>query len=93
VTALVGLLQLWFRISTSMAWDEVTEPERRVLVEELVERVAVSPDHLEVSIAGATRLNAGFADVGLGDNQSQNVGVGEPMSTISDWRLEPWAGT
>jgi hypothetical protein len=20
-------------------------------------------------------------------------GVGEPISTISDWRLEPWAGT
>ena len=47
-----------------------------MLVEELVERVAVFPDHLEVSIAGAPRLNVGLAEVGLGGNQSQNVGVG-----------------
>ncbi|HXZ83473.1 MAG TPA: hypothetical protein VED84_07005, partial [Acidimicrobiales bacterium] len=59
------------------AWDEATEPERRVLVEELVEKVAVFPDHLEVTIAGAPRLNVGLAEVGLGNKQSQNVGVGE----------------
>lgn len=65
------------------AWDEVTEPERRVLVEELVEKVAVFPDHLEVTIAGAPRLNVGLAEVGLSVNQSQNVGVGGGFATIS----------
>ena len=58
------------------AWDEATEPERRVSVEELVEKVAVFPDHLEVTIAGAPKLNVGLSEVGLGGNQSQNVGVG-----------------
>src|ERR1039458_1371845 len=58
------------------AWDEATDPERRVLVEELVENVAVFPDHLEVTIAGAPRLNVGLAEVGLGGKQSENVGVG-----------------
>lgn len=65
------------------AWDEATEPERRVLVEELVEKVAVFPDHLEVTIAGAPRLNVGLAEVGLGGNQSQIVGVGGAFATIS----------
>lgn len=44
-------------------------------MEELVERVAVFPDHLEVSIPDAPGLNVGLAEVGLGGNQSHNVGV------------------
>src|ERR1039458_774650 len=68
------------------AWDEATDPERRVLVEELVEKVAVFPDHLEVTIAGAPRLNVGLAEVGLGGKQSENVGVGGPTCTISYYR-------
>jgi hypothetical protein len=47
-----------------------------VLVEELVEKVAVFPDDLEVTITGAPRLNVGLAEVGLGGKQSENVGVG-----------------
>jgi len=39
------------------AWDEATEPERRVLVEELVEKVAVFPDHLRRPNAGARADN------------------------------------
>ena len=68
------------------AWDEATDPERRVLVEELVEKVAVFPDHLEVTIAGAPRLNVGLAEVGLGGKQSENVGVGGPTRQISYYR-------
>jgi len=64
------------------AWDEATDPERRVLVEELVEKVAVFPDHLEVTIAGAPRLNVGLAEVGLGGKQSENVGVGGGTRSI-----------
>jgi len=73
-------------LALGTAWDEATEPERRVLVEELVEKVAVFPDHLEVTIAGAPRLNVGLAEVGLGGKQSQNVGVGGPTCTISYYR-------
>ena len=39
------------------AWDEATDPERRVLVEELVEKVAVFPDHLGCTFAGTPRLH------------------------------------
>ncbi len=56
-------------------WSAATDVERRTLVEELVERVEVHPDHLEVVIFGAPRLNVRLDEVGLG-NQSQNVGVG-----------------
>ena len=68
------------------AWDEATESERRILVEELVEKVAVFPDHLEVTIVGAPRLNVGLTEVGLGGGQSENVGVGGPTCTISYYR-------
>jgi site-specific DNA recombinase len=74
------------------AWDEATELERRVLVEELVEKVAVFPDHLEVTIAGAPRLNVGLAEVGLGDKQSQNVGVGGPTRNLGPRPLEADSG-
>ena len=63
------------------AWDEATDSERRVLVEELVEVVAVFPDHLEVTIAGAPKLNVDLSEVGLGSNRSQNVRVGGPTAS------------
>ena len=56
-----------------------------MLVEELVEKVAVFPDHLEVTISGAPRLNVGLSEVGLGGKQSENVGVGGPTTRNSDW--------
>ncbi len=56
-------------------WSEATEQERRVLVEELVDRLAIFPDHLEVTIAGAPRLNVLLSEVGLRE-KVQNVGVG-----------------
>ncbi len=34
-----------------------TESERRVPIKELVENVAVLPDHLEVAVSGAPRLH------------------------------------
>lgn len=55
-------------------WQAATEEERRVIVDELVETVAVFPDHLEVTIAGAPRLNVRFSEVGL--KESRTVGVG-----------------
>ena len=56
-------------------WQEATETERRVLVDELVEEVAVFPDHLEVKVAGAPRINVRLDEVGL--KVSENGGVGD----------------
>ena len=62
-------------------WQEATETERRVLVDELVEEVGVFPDHLEVKVAGAPRINVRLDEVGL--KVSENGGVGEPTRTFS----------
>ena len=48
--------------------------ERQILIDELVDRVVIFPDHLEVQVVGSPTLNVGFDEVGLG--QSQNAGVG-----------------
>lgn len=63
-------------LDLEVVWEEATDAERRLLVEELVERVTIFPDHLEVKIAGAPRLNVAYSEVGLGGRQSENVGVG-----------------
>ena len=58
-------------------WSEATEQERRVLVEELVAAVFIFPDHLEVAVSGAPRLNVLLSEVGL-TGGLQNRGVGGP---------------
>lgn len=50
-----------------------TQDERRVLVHELVEEVSLFPDHLEVAVAGAPRLNVTLEEIGV-----QNCGVRGP---------------
>ncbi len=45
-------------------WQEATDQEKRVLVEELVDEVAMYPDHLEVAVSGAPRLNVTRDEVG-----------------------------
>ena len=63
-------------------WTEATETERRVLVEELVERVAMYPDHLEVTIAGTPTMNVTLQEVGLtGGWSSRGVGGGSRTLT------------
>jgi hypothetical protein len=63
-------------------WTEATDKERRVLIEELVEAVAFFPDHLEVTIAGAPKLNVGLSEVGLKEPESRTVGVGGAVAPI-----------
>ncbi len=46
-------------------WGAATVDERRVFVEELVEEVALYPDHLEVVVAGAPRLNVLLEEVSV----------------------------
>lgn len=57
-------------------WAEATDQERRVLVEELLDVLAIFPDHLEVTVNGAPRLNVTFDEVGLKGGWWQVVGVG-----------------
>jgi hypothetical protein len=58
-------------------WAEATEGERRVLVEELLESLIMYPDHLEVTVSGAPRLNVRLEKVGLtGGWQLCGVGGG-----------------
>lgn len=52
-------------------WAEASQEERKVLVDELLEEVALFPDHLEVAIAGSPRLNVLLEEVGV-----QKCGVG-----------------
>lgn len=68
-------------------WSEAEDSERRVLIEEMLEWITVFPDHLEVTVAGAPPLHVLFGEVGL--KESENVSVGGPTSTFSDWRIQP----
>ena len=66
-------------LDVERAWDAATQAERRVLIEELLESVTVLPDHLEVTVAGAPRLNVLLEEVGLRkapDSQISGVGGG-----------------
>jgi hypothetical protein len=63
-------------LDVDRVWSEATDSEKRVLVEELVEKIAIFPDHLEVTIAGAPRLNVTLSEVGLSAAQSENLSVG-----------------
>lgn len=56
-------------------WAAATDDEKRVLVKELVKDVTVFPDHLEVSVDGAPRLNVSLEEVGL-KSQLRACGVG-----------------
>lgn len=61
-------------------WQEATPTERRLLIEEMLEEVAIFGDHLEVVVAGAPRLNVSLEEVGLPAPKSstdlvQTVGV------------------
>ena len=57
-------------------WQAATETEKRALIDELVDRVAVHPDHLEVAISGAPRINVLLSEVGLKDSENSRVGGG-----------------
>jgi hypothetical protein len=64
-------------------WAEATDEERRVLVEELLDVLAIFPDHLEVTVKGAPRLNVTLDEVGLTGGRWQFVGVAGLTRTIS----------
>lgn len=67
-------------------WSEAPFGERRVLVEELVESVAIFPDHLEVKVAGAPKLNVRLGEVGLKESAISGVGGGTCTLTPGAFR-------
>ena len=62
-------------------WQEATDAERRVLVEELVDSVMIFPDHLEVEVSGAPPLTVTLTEVGLKASSTR--------SCVSEGGLEP----
>ncbi len=52
-------------LNAGAVWDFATTDERRVLVHELLEEVDLYPDHLEIVVAGAPRLNVTLEEVGV----------------------------
>ena len=62
-------------------WDNASQAERRVLVEELIEAVTIHADRLEVTVAGAPPLIVRPGEVGLRD-----PGTGPVVSKMG---LEP----
>jgi site-specific DNA recombinase len=69
----LGMLR---ELNVDEIWAEATDQERRVLVEELLDVLAIFPDHLEVTVKGAPRLNVTLDEVGLKGGWWQFVGVG-----------------
>jgi hypothetical protein len=69
----LGILR---ELNVEEIWAEATDQERRVLVEELLDVLALFPDHLEVTVKGAPRLNVTLDEVGLKGGWWQFVGVG-----------------
>lgn len=69
-----SVLQVLGDLDLDQIWQVATDQERRVIVNELLDHVAVFPDHLEVAVHGVPNLNVLLSEVGL--TQSQNSGVG-----------------
>lgn len=57
-------------------WAEATDRERWVIASDLLDEIAIYPDHLEVKVTGAPKINVTLAEVGL-TGGSAFCGVGE----------------
>lgn len=68
-----AVTQVLASLDIESVWAEADQDERKVLVDELLEEVALFPDHLEVVIAGSPRLNVLLEEVGV---QFRGVGGG-----------------
>ena len=64
-------------------WAEATRQERWVIASDLLDEITIYPDHLEVKVSGAPRMNVTLQEVGLtGGSAFQRVG--EPAVDNSD---------
>jgi hypothetical protein len=70
-------------------WSEADDKERRVLIDELLDRIIVYPDHLEVVVHGVPKINVLLSEVGLAESQNTRVGgATHTLSTCAPW--EAW---
>jgi site-specific DNA recombinase len=60
-----GVARILRKMDVDRLWAEASDQERRIIVEELLESVAMFPDHLEVTVSGVPRLNVTLEEVGL----------------------------
>lgn len=67
---------------------EASFADQRVLIEELVEAVAIFPDHLKVKVAGAPKINVLLGGVGL--KESADVRVGGASCTLTPHTQSDW---
>ncbi len=76
------------QLSIEDVWSKETGRERRVLVE----TVALFPDHLEVTISGAPKMNITLQEVGLsGGLSTRGVGRTAPRDGNDlEWRVGKW---
>ena len=52
-------------IDWDQIWSAATDTERRTVLDEFIAQVDVYPDHLEVEVRGAGKLNVALHEVGL----------------------------
>src|SRR5690606_2519571 len=57
-------------------WVEANDKEKWILASDLLDEISIHPDHLEVKVAGAPRVNVTLSEVGL-TGGSGYCGVGE----------------
>lgn len=80
IEAFEAVAKLLADLNIEEIWQEATDDERRILVNDLLDGVWFFPDHLEVRVTGAPKMNVTLQEVGLtGGSSSQ--GVGEPTRT------------
>ena len=62
-----------------------------IVASDLLDEIAFFPDHLEVKVAGAPRMNVTLQEVGLTGGPGIDR-VGEPTVDKTDprWRIRPW---
>lgn len=72
-------------------WAEADERERWMIASDLLDEIAIYPDHLEIKVSGSPRMNVTLQEVGLKPG-SGFQGVGERSLDESDhsWRLKTW---
>lgn len=66
-------------LDIDLIWQAATDQERHTLLDELLDQVTLYPDHLEVHVHGAPRLNVTLDEVGLGHRENIRKGGPSPV--------------
>ncbi len=70
------LVAVLTELDIDRAWAAATEVERRILLDELLKEVTVSPGYIDVTIHGAPPLHVLYQEVGLKESEFDRVGGG-----------------